>query len=129
MTEIRQLQLEAVILEKIAAMIVSDVIKDHRVGRDIDITRVKLAKDSSLVKVYISSYKSRASVKLAAEGLNSAGGFIRVALGKTLKSRNTPKPIFFVDDSLREGFFLGERIKEVVAEITDDAAAEEPADE
>jgi ribosome-binding factor A len=124
MNEIRQKQLEDAIRDKIAMMIVGDVIKDHRVGRDVNITRVKLSGDMSLVKVYVSSYKGFAAVKQAAEGLNSAAGFIRSALGKALKVRSTPKPIFFADESLRNSFILGERIKEAVKEFDTPSAAE-----
>jgi ribosome-binding factor A len=120
MNEIRQRQLSDAIRDKIALMIVGDAIKDPRVGRAINITHIKLASDNSFAKVFISSYKGSKALREAAEGLNSAAGFIRGQLGKSLKTRNTPKLFFVVDEGLKEGFILGELIKQAVAEIKED---------
>jgi ribosome-binding factor A len=75
--------------------------------------------DITLAKIYISSYKSVQYVARAVEALNHASGFIRVALGQMLTSRNTPKPVFFVDNGMREGFMINERIKMIVSDRDD----------
>lgn len=119
MNELRASKLQEAIKEKIATMIVRGEIKDHRVTSDINVTRVRISSDGTLAKVYVSSYKSMAHLEKACKGLESAKGFVSVMLGKMLTTRNTPKIAFFVDNSLREGFILGERIKEEFKNIKD----------
>ncbi len=110
MNSVRLQKLESAITQHIMLMIHKGAIKDPRVQPDISITRVQLAKDVSLVKVYISGYRPKKELQKTCDGLNSASGIIRRGLGEAMQTRNTPKPIFFLDESLKEEFYLAQRI-------------------
>lgn len=117
MNEIRKKKIESAISQIIMRMIMHGEIKDPRVNWDINISRVKVSGDLSLVKVYISSFKGGKSLAKACDGLESAAGIIRKGIGKALQLKNTPKPLFMIDESLKEEFILGEKIKAAMKEI------------
>jgi ribosome-binding factor A len=106
----RQEKLVSSIQQIVMQAIILGEIKDPRVTSEISITEVVLSKDLSLAKIYISSYLPRAQLVKSCEGLNSAAGIIRNILGKTMQTKNTPKPFFIVDDRLKEEFYLGQKI-------------------
>jgi ribosome-binding factor A len=115
MEKVRKLRLEELIKQHIMSMLARGDIKDPRVHWDINITRVQVAEDASIAKVYISSHKSDQSVQKACDGLNHAQGFIRSQLGVVLKTRNTPKPLFYVDEQMKVAY----RIHELLDSLDD----------
>lgn len=115
MDAIRKLRLEELIRTHIMSMIVRGQIKDPRVPWHINITRVQIADDLSIAKVYLSSDKGEESIVSACQGLNSAAGFIRASLGKVMKSKNTPKPVFFYDEGFQKAYSV-EKLLDQIAE-------------
>lgn len=111
MDDIKKNRMEHQILEKISMMILTGSIKDPRVGPLLSLTRVKVTNDSSHATIYVSSIQSDASVDKAVEALNHAAGYIQNQLGKTLKSRNTPRLHFKHDTSLKESFEMNKLIE------------------
>lgn len=106
----RQRKLESSIKQTIMRAITLGEIKDPRVTSEIIITEVNLSRDLSQAKIYVSSYLSKSETVKACEGLNSASGVMRTILGHVLRTKNTPKPIFILDERIKEGFYLGQKI-------------------
>ena len=115
MDAIRRLRLEELIRTQIMTMISRGQIKDPRVAWHVNLTRVHIAEDLSIAKIYVSSDKGEKTISAACQGLNSAAGFIRVQLGKVMKSKNTPKPIFFPDEGLQKSYGV-EKLLDQIAE-------------
>ncbi|NIZ18733.1 30S ribosome-binding factor RbfA [Entomospira culicis] len=106
----RQQRLASTIEQTIMLAISQGEIKDPRVKSEIVITEIDLARDMSQVKVYVGSYLSKDELERAVEGLNSASGLMRSILGRVLQTKQTPRPIFIMDERLKEGFYLGKKI-------------------
>ncbi len=100
------------IKEEIASMVLHGAIKDPRIGF-VTITKVDLTPDLKEAKVYFSQIGSDADKEKSAQGLNSASGFIRRSLAKSLDLRHIPKITFLFDDSLE----YSERIERVIREM------------
>jgi len=73
-----------------------------------------LARDGSHAKVYVSTHKEEAQLELAVQGLNKAAGFIQSAIAKRIHIRLTPKLVFLADTGIKEGFELGEKLKDLL---------------
>ena len=79
-------------------------LKDPRVqGGLISVVRVEVTNDLSFCTVYISAMEGLARAKTAVEGLKSASGFLRGALGRALKLRHVPELIFKPTDAIEYG--------------------------
>ncbi|MGL4524867.1 MAG: 30S ribosome-binding factor RbfA [Spirochaetia bacterium] len=116
MDDIRRLRVEELIRTHIMTLIVRGEIKDPRVPWHVNITRVKIADDLSMAKIYLSSDKGDRSIAAACKGLNSAAGFIRMTLGKVMKSKNTPKPVFFEDENQQKAYEVEKLISQIVVD-------------
>ena len=93
-------------------------IKDSRIGF-ISISRVEISRDYSSADVYFSVLGSEKDIKDSFFGLESAKGFIRKKIGKSLKLRHIPDLKFVYDDSVAEGVDLVNLIDKVNAPKTD----------
>lgn len=113
MSDIRKNRIAAQILEEISRMIIQGVIKDPRVTSSLSITEVKVSKDISSAKVYISSFASQNELENGVKALNHAAGFIQARLGKHLHTRNTPKLDFREDHSIEYGSDMIQKLKEL----------------
>ena len=79
-------------------------VKDPRV-RDclLSIVRAEVTNDLSYCTVYVSTMEGLDRTKEAVQGLKSAGGYIRRALGHRLKLRHVPELLFKPTDSIEYG--------------------------
>ena len=101
-------------------------VKDERIG-NVTITAVSVTGDLRTAKVYYLIFgKEGADVKVQ-RGLESAAGFLRNALSKSLMIRYTPTMTFELDTSIEHGVRLTQLIDSVnkppvppVAEPDDD---------
>lgn len=89
------------------SLIISESIKDPRIGF-VTITRVDVTPDLRNAKIYFSSLGGKKEKEHAAEGLNSAAGFIRKQLGERLRMKFTPELLFRLDDSTEYSLHLNE---------------------
>lgn len=107
--------------EVISGLLVKGV-KDPRVGF-VTITGVKVTDDLHLATIYFSVIGSDADRKGTEAGLNSARGYLRRELGKTLTMRYIPDLLFRYDDSVE----YGSRIENLLKQIheTEEADAEQ----
>ncbi len=88
-------------------------LKDPRIGF-VTITGVKVTDDLHLATVYFTVIGSDAEKKATEQGLNSARGFIRKEMGKTLRMRYVPDLLFRYDASVE----YGARIENILKEIS-----------
>jgi len=100
------------IKEEIASLMLHGGIKDPRVGF-VTITRVDLTPDLKEARVYFSQIGSEKDRQKSADGLNSASGYIRRYLAKSLDLRHIPKVTFFFDEALE----YSERIERVIKDM------------
>ena len=111
-------------LEKISRTIrdvVSDVIQnqlaDPRISGMVSITRVDLAADLSVAKIYLSIIGAdRKHQELSCRAVSNAGGFIRTRLASVLTTRTCPALDFHLDDSLKKGFETTQLLDKLAAE-------------
>jgi len=107
--------------EEISSLLVKGV-KDPRVGF-VTITGVKVTDDLHLATIYFSVIGSDEQKKETEAGLNSAKGYLRREMGKSLRMRYIPDIIFRYDVSID----YGSKIEGILKQIheTDEADAEQ----
>ena len=87
-------------------------LKDPRVsGGLVSVTRCEVTGDLRYAKVYISVLGG--DEKEALRGLKSAAGYLRHAVGEKLQLRASPEPVFHIDDSIRYGAQILEKLHEI----------------
>jgi len=115
MDQIRRRRLEALIQEEISRMITFGEIKDPRINNFLSITRVEAANDGSHAKVFVSSLDDNAqTLNEAIRGLTHAAGFMQTIIAKRVRLRLTPILSFVPDHSLKEGFEITEKLKDLL---------------
>ena len=85
---------------------------DERLSR-LQITRVQMTKDLSIVRIYYYLEGGKEKRDAAAKALEEKKGELRYHIGKEVVLRNVPKLEFYVD----EGFENAERIHEILGQI------------
>ncbi|MDD2320282.1 MAG: ribosome-binding factor A [Geobacteraceae bacterium] len=105
--------------ELVSGLLIKGV-KDPRIGF-ATITGVKLADDLHLATIYFSVIGDDSDKKSAEQGLNSARGFIRKEMAKSLRMRYVPDIIFRYDESVDYGRRIDTLLDEIIpAETNDD---------
>ena len=128
MGEFRLTRLGEQFRDEISRMILTQQIKDPRVSTFLNINRVEITSDLSYAKVYVSSFMNERQTLRGVKGLESAAGFIQTTLSKKLRLRQFPKLTFLLDNSIKEGFEMVQKLNELEkAESHAQEAA--PADE
>lgn len=87
-------------------------LKDPRIGF-VTITGVKVTDDLHLATVYFTVIGSDEEKKATGAGLNSARGFIRKEMGKSLRMRYVPDLLFKYDESVEYGSRIESLLKEI----------------
>ena len=88
-------------------------IKDPRIALMTTVVAVEVAPDLKTCKVYISVLGDEKAQKDTIAGLNSAEGYIRRELARTLNMRNTPVLKFVLDQSIAYGVAMSKMIDDV----------------
>lgn len=86
------------LLRREIATLLHNEIKDPRVS-EIIIYDVVVTKDLGLAKVYFNKMDSQQDISQILHGLESASGFLRNQLGKSLKLRKIPELRFIIDET------------------------------
>ena len=86
------------------------MLKDPRIQGLISITKVNLTNDLSYCNVYVSSLDGEEAGKRAAEGLNSAAGFICREIASRVDMRKLPKFKFIADDSIEYSARISQKL-------------------
>lgn len=95
-------------------------IKDPRVAPWTSVVAVEVAPDFKTCKAYISVLGDEKAQADTLEGLQSAEGYIRRELARTLNMRNTPEIRFILDQSIEYGVNMSRKIDEVTKESAGD---------
>lgn len=100
-------------IKKVVSHLIRFEIKDPRISSLTSITHVETTNDLRFVNIYISVLDGPEKALETIKGLNSAKGFVRKAIGKEVKLRATPEPIFKLDDSIAQSVRMSQLITEV----------------
>ena len=106
-------------VQRVLADIIRGEIKDPRINPLTSVVAVEVAPDLKNCKAYISVLGDDASAADTLAGLNSAKGFIKNRLAKTINLRNTPDITFVMDQSIAYGVEMSRKIAEVNKDIKD----------
>ena len=89
-------------------------IKDPRVAAPLtSVVAVEVAPDLKTCKAYISVLGDKKAQEDTIKGLQSAEGYIRRELARTVNMRNTPQITFIVDQSIEYGVNMSKKIDEL----------------
>ena len=99
------------------ADIIRGEIKDPRINPLTSVVSVEVAPDLKSCKAYISVLGDDVSAADTLAGLNSAKGFIRNRLAKTINLRNTPDITFIMDQSIAYGVNMSKKIDELTKDL------------
>ncbi len=94
-------------------------LKDPRVAPMTSVVAVSVAPDLKTCKAYVSVYGDEAAQRDTIKGLQSAEGYIRRELARTLNMRNTPEITFVLDQSIEYGVNMGKKIDELTKNLKD----------
>jgi len=92
-------------------------IKDPRVSPWTSVVAVEVAPDLKTSKAYISVLGDEKAQADTLAGLQSAEGFIRRELARTLNMRNTPEIRFVIDQSIEYGVNMSRKIDELTKDL------------
>lgn len=99
-------------IHETVSTLLSRGLNDPRIGF-VTITAVDVIEDLSLARIYFTVIGDEAAKSASEAGLNSAKGFIRKELGRTLTMRHIPEIMFKYDHSQE----YGNRIDSILREI------------
>lgn len=100
-------------IQRELASLIQSGLKDPRLTR-LSILEVQVSKDLSHARVFFSVLNA-ADANDCLQALNRASGFLQHEIGKSLKTRITPKLSFVYDDTDIRGRELSDLIDSVVA--------------
>ena len=96
-------------------------IKDPRIHPMTTVVAVSVTPDLKFCKAYISVLGDKKAQEDTIKGLQSAEGYIRRELARTVNMRNTPQITFIVDQSIEYGVNISKKIDEVTRDLKDGA--------
>ena len=100
-------------VQRVLVEIIRGEIKDPRIAPMTSVVAVEVAPDLKTCKAWISVYGDEKAQADTLAGLNSAEGYIRSQLAKTVNLRNTPQITFIMDQSIAYGVNMSKLIDEV----------------
>ena len=92
-------------------------LKDPRVAPWTSVVAAEVAPDLKTCKAYISVLGDEKAQKETIQGLESAEGYIRRELARTLNMSNTPEIHFILDQSIEYGVNMSKKIEEVTGQM------------
>ena len=95
-------------------------IKDPRVAPMTSVVAVEVAPDLKTCKAYISVFGDEKAQADTIRGLQSAEGYIRRELARTLNMRNTPEIRFVMDQSIEYGVMMSKKISDVTKDLPEE---------
>ena len=94
-------------------------IKDPRVAQMTSVVAVEVAPDLKTCKAFISVLGDEKAQQDTLKGLQSAEGYIRRELARTINMRNTPEIVFILDQSIEYGVNMSRKIDELTKDLKD----------
>ncbi len=102
-------------IKKVVSSVIMTELKDPRISNLTTVTFVETTRDLSFSYIYISVFGDEFKKNETIEALNKAKGFIRREIGKKIKLRAVPEPIFRLDESIENGVNMSSKIDEVIS--------------
>ncbi|MCX4307471.1 MAG: 30S ribosome-binding factor RbfA [Acetatifactor sp.] len=102
-------------VQRVLAEIIRSGIKDPRIAPMTSVVAVEVAPDLKTCKAWISVLGDEKAQADTLAGLESAEGYIRGQLARTINLRSTPQIHFIMDQSIAYGVNMSKRIEEVMA--------------
>jgi len=102
------------IRNELATLLLSKVRDPRLLG--VSISRVEVPDDLSVARVFFTVFGGKKEIKEAGKGLESAKGFMRSHIAKTLNLRFTPAIFFRYDDVVEKVAELEEIFQEIANE-------------
>ena len=99
--------------------IISREIKDPRIHEMTSVTHVMVTPDLKECKAYISVLGDEQSKTDTLAGLQSAAGYIRRELARSINLRNTPEITFYMDESIEYAINMSKKIDDVMSKLSD----------
>lgn len=112
-------------IKKVVSNIIRNELKDPRIPKLLSVTHVETTGDLRFTNIYISTFDNHNDNIETIEALNKAKGFIRKELGKHLKLRYTPEPIFKTDNSIKQGIYMNDLIQKINKNVSLDQDVED----
>lgn len=101
-------------VQKELSRIISQEIKDPRIHPVTSVVACEVAPDLKTCKAYISVFGTEEQRENTRLGLNSAAGYIRKELARSVNLRNTPEITFIMDQSIEYGVNMSKKIDSLV---------------
>ena len=95
------------------SQIIRSEIKDPRIHPLTSVVAVEVTPDLKYCKAYISVLGDKKAQEDTIKGLQSAEGYIRRELARTVNMRNTPQITFIVDQSIEYGVNMSKMIDDL----------------
>ena len=103
---------------KKALSVIIPKLKDPRIPEFVTVTEVRTTPDLKSARVYFSSLTGDENEVL--KGLQSSAKFARGLLAKALKIRYTPELIFTIDESIKYGAMIDQKLSELGLDSSDE---------
>lgn len=107
-------------IKKIVSQLMMNELKDPRLSPLTSIVGVEVTKDLRYANIYISVYGSQEEKENSLKALQNAAGYIRKEIGRSLKLRYTPEPLFTIDQSIEQGMYISDLISKVTKKDAED---------
>ena len=101
-------------VQKELSRIISREIKDPRIHEMTSVTQVMVTPDLKECKAYISVLGDEQAQADTLAGLQSATGYIRRELARSINIRNTPEITFYIDQSIEYAINMSKKIDDVM---------------
>ena len=112
-------------VQKELSRIIRMELKDPRINPMTSVTDVMVTQDLKYCKAYISVLGDAYEQEQTIKGLQSAEGYIRRELARTLNLRNTPEIRFVLDQSIEYGVNMSKKIDEVTKDLKTEGVEED----
>ena len=106
-------------VQKELSNILRSGIKDPRIAPWTSVVAVEVAPDLKTCKAFISVLGDEKAQQDTLKGLQSAEGYIRRELARTINMRNTPEIVFILDQSIEYGVNMSRKIDELTKDLKD----------
>ena len=113
MPEIRLRRIESLLRSEISSMILKGEIKDPRLEPLTTITEVKITRDLSHAKVWVSRFGEPDTVEESVVALNHAAGYIQGVLSRRISMRVFPHLHFHRDNAMENGFRVAQKLRDL----------------
>ena len=103
------------LIQEVLSELLKKNIRDPRLAM-ATITSVKMSRDLKLARIYFTIYGDREKSEAAAQGFESARGFIKRSLARQLGLRYMPDLKFFYDESFEYGSHIDQLLEKIATE-------------